>query len=107
MRNQGKQYIKRGAKNAGRGCIPGRGYIEERPKATEGKSHLGDRELDLVIGTQSPSRVLLTLGDRVSMVTIIRKLKDKTAKGAAKSRILALKGWPVHTILSDIASPIL
>ncbi len=35
------------------------------------------------------------------MVPIIRKLKDKTAKGAAKARILALKGLSVHTIPSD------
>ncbi len=42
MRHRGKKYLKRGAKNAGRGCIPGRGDIEERPKAAEEKSRLGD-----------------------------------------------------------------
>ncbi len=101
MRYQGKQYIKRGAKNSGRGCIPGRGDIEKRPKAGEYKARLGDWEVDLVFGTQSPSPVLLTLFDRASKFTIIRKLKDKTAKGAAKARISALKGWPVHTLPSD------
>ncbi len=67
----------------------------------EDKARLGDWEGDLVIGTQSTSPVLLPLFDRASKFTIIRKLKDKTAKGAAKARISALKGWPVHTMPSD------
>ncbi len=46
LRNQGKQYVTRGAKNSGRGCILGRVDIEERPQAGEEKARLGDWEVD-------------------------------------------------------------
>ncbi len=39
-----KHYITIGVKNAGRGCIPSRGDIEERPQAGKEKARLGGLE---------------------------------------------------------------
>ena len=101
LRHSGKKYNKRGAKNAGRGCIPGRVDIDERPKIVEDKVRIGDWEIDLVVGTQVKGFVLLTMVDRASKFVVIRRLRDKTADGAAKAIIEALQGLPVHTITSD------
>jgi IS30 family transposase len=53
LRHRVQKYHKRGAKNAGRGCIPGRVDMDERPQVVEKKVRLGDWEGDCVIGTQS------------------------------------------------------
>ncbi len=42
MRHRRKHYLTRGAKNLGRGYIPGRGDIAERPQAVQEKVRLGD-----------------------------------------------------------------
>jgi len=101
LRHKGKKYNKRGSKNAGRGCIPGRIDIDARPKIVDQKVRIGDWEGDLVIGSQTKGVVLMTLVDRASKFTIIRRLYNKTAKGSAKAIISALKGLPCHTITSD------
>jgi IS30 family transposase len=48
LRRRGKRYSKRGGKNAGRGLIPDRIDISERPTAR--KARLGDWEGDTVVG---------------------------------------------------------
>ncbi|MBS4827115.1 MAG: IS30 family transposase [Bacteroides sp.] len=42
LRRQGRRYAKRGSKNAGRGFIPGRVDIDERPEIVELKERFGD-----------------------------------------------------------------
>lgn len=42
LRHHGKKYNKRSKGKAGRGCIPGRIDIEERPPIVEEKTRLGD-----------------------------------------------------------------
>ena len=49
LRHHGKKYNKRGTGKAGRGCIPGRIDIAERPAIMEEKSRLGDWEIDTII----------------------------------------------------------
>nr|CRY94120.1 hypothetical protein [uncultured prokaryote] len=46
LRRQGRRYAKRGSKNAGRGFIPGRVDIDERPEIVELKERFGDLELN-------------------------------------------------------------
>ena len=50
LRHHGKKYNKRGSGKAGRGCIPGRIDIAERPAIVEEKSRVGDWEVDTMIG---------------------------------------------------------
>ena len=49
LRHNGKKYNKRGRGKAGRGCIPGRIDISERPAIVEEKSRVGDWEIDTMI----------------------------------------------------------
>ena len=44
LRRQGRRYAKRGSKNAGRGFIPGRVDIDERPEIVELKERLSGKE---------------------------------------------------------------
>lgn len=46
LRHAGKKYNRRKGKTAGRGLIPGRIDIDQRPALVEEKSRLGDWELD-------------------------------------------------------------
>jgi IS30 family transposase len=80
LRRKGKKYGYRGNKRAGRGCIPHRVDIAERPAIVERKARLGDFEADTIIGAQHQG-ALLTLVDRKSKLTLISKLKNKTAQG--------------------------
>ena len=78
LRRRGKKYTSRGKKNAGRGCIPNRKDISERPKVVEEKSRIGDWEGDTIIGAQQQG-VLLTLVDRKTKYTIIEPMNGKYA----------------------------
>jgi hypothetical protein len=49
LRHSGKKYNKRSKGTAGRGCIPGRVDIKERPKIAEQKIRLEDWELDTTL----------------------------------------------------------
>src|SRR5271167_3632211 len=49
LRRRGKRYDKRGGKNAGRGVIPDRIDISERPTIVARKARLGDWEGDTVV----------------------------------------------------------
>ncbi len=57
LRRRGKQPNWRGGRHAGRGHIPGRVDIADRPSVVEEKSRIGDRELDAVIGSRRPGHV--------------------------------------------------
>ncbi len=59
LRHHGKKYNKRGTGKAGRGCIPGRIDIAERPAIMEEKSRLGDWEIDTIIGKEHSGGVSL------------------------------------------------
>ena len=84
LRHKAKKYNKRGSKHAGRGVIPNRVDISERPEIVEDKIRLGDWELDLVIGKHGTG-VLLTLVDRKTKYTVIILLPDKTADAVTKA----------------------
>ncbi len=69
MRSKAKKYNKRSSKNSGRGCIPNRRDISERPKVVDKKKRLGDWEADTVIGVHGTG-VLVTLVDRNSNILL-------------------------------------
>ena len=78
LRHNGKKYNKRFSSTAGRGCIPNRVDITERPQIAEQKARIGDWESDTVISAISKT-ALLTVVDRHSKFTRIKKIGRKTA----------------------------
>src|SRR5437773_3373961 len=65
LRRKGKKYQKRGAKMyAGRGYIPNRVDISERPLIVDKKKRFGDLEVDIVEGTKKGKAVLVTIVER-------------------------------------------
>ena len=72
-------------------CIP----LANRPAVLERRGRLGDFEGDTVCG-QPGSGALLTLVDRKSRFTRIRKLKDKTARRTHRKFREALNSLPTN-----------
>ena len=67
---------KRGHSKDNRGLIAHRVSIEERPKIVEKRKRLGDIEVDLIIGKNHESGLLVTI-DRASLKTTINKIESK------------------------------
>ncbi len=80
LRHAGKKYNKRGSGKAGRGCIPNRVDIDQRPAVVERKERLGDWEGDTVIGAQHQGAIL-TMVDRKSKFSLFVNLESKTSEG--------------------------
>ena len=59
------------------GQLPGRIFIDKRPKIVEKRIRLGDLEADLICGRKAQG-YLLTVVDRVSRKVVLRKLKTKS-----------------------------
>ncbi len=78
LRHNGKKYNKRGKGKTGRGCIPGRIDIDERPDIVEKKTRLGDWELDTIIGS-GKSGAIVSMVERTSKLTKLAKVSQKTA----------------------------
>jgi len=103
LRHAGKKYNKRSSGKAGRGCIPNRTDIKERPAIVEEKLRLGDWEGDTIIGANQKGAIL-SMVDRGSKLTLLAKLKDKCAVGvvvATKACFDRLAEPIVHTITYD------
>lgn len=102
LRHAGKKYNKRAGKTAGRGLIPRRVDIKERPPIVEEKARIGDFEADLIIGAQHKG-ALLTIVDRNSKFVKIHRLTGKTADEvtAAIKRILKAFKIKIFTITFD------
>ena len=102
LRRQGRKYAKRGSKNAGRGFIPNRVDIDQRPTAVELKERFGDLEIDTIIG-KNHKGAILTINDRATSRVWIRKLSGKEATPLAKKTAYALRKVKhlIHTITAD------
>lgn len=103
LRHSGKKYNKRSSGKAGRGCIPNRIDIKERPAVVEEKSRLGDWEGDTIIGANHQGAIL-SIVDRKSKFTLLAKLDNKCADGvvkATKACFDRLSNPIVHTITYD------
>lgn len=102
LRHGGKKYNKRGKATAGRGCIPHRIDIDQRPNIVEKKERIGDWELDTIIGANHQGAIV-SMVDRASKLTRLVKRKTKHATGVTEALIHALrplKDW-VHTLTAD------
>ena len=102
LRRRGKRYNKRAGKNGGRGLIPNRTDISDRPAIVARKARLGDWEGDTVASAGHKGG-LLTLVERKSLLTKISKLRRSTARATQRATVRRLKpiGNFVHTITFD------
>jgi IS30 family transposase len=101
LRHRGKRYKKRlNGQKAGRGCIPGRIDISERPEIVEKKIRIGDWEADTIIGAKNQG-VILSNVDRHSKFVLLRNLRSKHAGGVVEAFDTMMKGLIVHTITFD------
>lgn len=102
LRHCGKKYNKRGKSTAGRGCIPNRVDIDERPVIVEEKTRLGDWELDTIIGA-GQSGAIVSIVDRASKLTMLVKTLGKTAQEVTDAllyRLTPIKEF-AHTLTAD------
>ncbi|MBI9043449.1 MAG: IS30 family transposase [Anaerolineaceae bacterium] len=86
-----KKRRKRAGNNDRRGKIADRVSIEERPAVVDTRSRLGDWEVDLIIG-KGHQGVMVTLTDRKSRFTLLRKAISKQADLVADTVIDLLRG---------------
>ena len=102
LRHAGKKYNKRGAKTSGRGLIPNRIDIEQRPKVVEEKSRIGDIEGDTIIGAQHVGAILSYV-DRNSKYTKLALMSDKKMESVivATEQTLAPFKSRLHTLTFD------
>ena len=78
LRHRGKKYNKRKGKTSGRGLIPNRVDIDQRPAIVAEKSRIGDWEADTIIGAGHKG-IIMSHVDRKSKYTKLAKLPDKSA----------------------------
>jgi len=104
LRHRAKKYNKRGSKKAGRGLIPGRIDIEERPSIVELKDRFGDMELDTIVGANHQGSIV-SIVDRATKVVWLNRLVRATAKNVSKAINEQLKPLGdqnmIHTLTSD------
>lgn len=74
----GSRRRKRGNIKDKRGVIKGRISIEQRPIVVEKRQRIGDIEVDLMMGSDHKS-ALLVMTDRATLVTMLEKLSGKEA----------------------------
>jgi IS30 family transposase len=99
----GKRRQKRGNIKDTRGAIKNRVHISERPAIIEQRKRIGDLEADLMMGKDHKS-ALLVLTDRTTLITMIEKLKGKSAREVTqkiKQRLSRFNSSYLKTITFD------
>lgn len=92
LRHQNKKYRKRYGSPKRTGPIKNRRFIDERPKIVDTKERVGDWEIDTIIGKQRQQAVV-SIVERVSKKTILKKVSRKTASSVAMATISGLKAY--------------
>jgi IS30 family transposase len=99
LRHGGRKYQRRDRqKYAGRGYIPGRRDIDERPDVVNEKSRIGDWELDTIVG-ESHQGYLVSIVERHSKYTLLARVLNSKAE-TVKTAILAALGWMKAKVLT-------
>jgi transposase, IS30 family len=91
LRHSGKKRKQYGSKDK-RGQIRNRISIDDRPLIVGEKTRLGDWEIDTVIG-KNHQGALVTIVDRVSKLTLIKKVPSKHADIVAEATITLLRPY--------------
>ncbi len=102
LRRRGKKANRRGRDGCGRGVIPGRVDISERPAVVEEKSRVGDWEVDTIIGARQRG-ALVSLVERATKFTPLHWVPARTASAvsaAVSARLAPVKAL-AHTITAD------
>lgn len=73
-----------------RGLIKHRVSIEKRPKIVDRRKRMGDMEVDLIIGKNHKSGLLVTI-DRATLITTIDKIQSKNPKHIKKLLLKRMK----------------
>jgi len=102
LRRRGKKYNRRSTKSAGRGVIPGRIDISERPAIVEQRVRIGDWEADTIVGAGRRGAIL-SLVERFTKFTLLHKLDAATSDQTTRALIRRLRPYQpfVHTITAD------
>jgi IS30 family transposase len=79
LRRRAKKYNKRAGKTAGRGLIPNRVDIDQRPEIVEKKERFGDFELDTIVGANHQGAIV-SIVDRASKYTYLNLVAQGTAE---------------------------
>ena len=97
-----KQRQKLYGKTDRRSIISNRQSIEQRPAIVDARSRIGDWEAATIIG-KNHQQAIVSLVERKTGYTLIRKVERKTAKAVIKATTRLLKPHQkrVHTITSD------
>ena len=102
LSHRGRKYTHRKTKGSN---IIGRVDISKRPKIVDRKVRIGDFEIDTIVSAKSTAgrSCLLTMVDRRSKVTFIRKAANKSADAIQKviEDIYMNTAIPILTITSD------
>jgi IS30 family transposase len=77
LRHTGRRQKRNNTKDK-RGAIKGRVGIDKRPEVVNQRSRIGDIEVDLMMGSNHKS-ALLVMTDRTTLITMIEKLNSKNA----------------------------
>ena len=101
LRRRGKKPNRRGRGGSGRGLIPGRVDISQRPKEVEDKARVGDWEADTIVGARHCG-ALVSLVDRNSKFTFLCRVQRKTS-GKVKDAMVGLLG-PVRDLVRTITA---
>lgn len=99
----GKRRQKRGNKKDNRGVILNRTPMSERPKIVNERKRIGDVEVDLMMGKNHKS-ALLVMTDRATLVTMLEKLSGKQADEVCtkmKQRLSNFNSAWIKTITFD------
>jgi IS30 family transposase len=97
-----KQRRKRYGSYSRRGQLIGRVSIDERPAIVDSRARIGDWELDTIIG-KGHQQAIVSLTERKSRYTLIKKVTRKTAQSVSDAIISLLLpvSDKVYTLTSD------
>jgi len=98
-----KKRRKRYGSNERRGKIPNRVSIEQRPAIVEERKRLGDWEADTMIGKKSPY-ALVTLVERKSRFTLLKKIDQRTAAATRMAIIQMLTPYRTKTLTIPVTT---
>lgn len=92
LRHKNKKYRKRYGSPARQCTIRNRRMIDERPSVVDDKSRIGDWEIDTIIG-KNHKQAIVSIVERKSKFTILKKVPRKTAQNVTEATIEALKKY--------------
>ena len=105
LRQQHKKYRKRYGSPKREGAIRNRRFIDDRPAEVNEKQRIGDWEIDTIIG-KNRKQAIISIVERVSKKTVLKKVEAKTAEMVSAATIASLKSMEnrVLTITADNGS---